>query len=354
MFKTIFIDFETRSACDLKACGADVYGDHPTTTAWCLAWAIDEGPVEIWKHGEEPPFSLFNLILDGARVVAHNVAFELAVWNRAMSPRHGWPLLSVDQCECTQAMAYAMAIPASLEKAALAMGIDKQKDMAGSRVMMQLAQPRRMEGETPVWWEPSEVPEKFERLYKYCMQDVEVERELYRRLMKLSKNERRVWILDNRINQRGIQVDVPAVKTAIRIVEMEKRRLDAEMRRVTKGAVISCTATGQLTDWVKWQGVEIDGVAKGDIVELLNRDSLPGSVRAALLLRQEAAKSSTAKLQAMLDRAGDDGRIRGIFQYHGAGTGRWAGRGIQPQNFPRPKLDQNEIEQVFAILGAGA
>src|SRR5690606_8932821 len=126
---------------------------------------------------------------------------------------------------------YAMALPGSLEKAAAAVGIDQQKDMAGNRIMLQLAKPRAIgEDGTVVWWDD---PAKLERLYAYCKQDVEVERELYRRLAPLSDQERKVWLLDYRINQRGVAVDRQAVEAAIKIVEAEKRRLDKAMRDVT-------------------------------------------------------------------------------------------------------------------------
>lgn len=346
---TVHIDFESYSIIDLKKTGVDVYAAHETTGAWCMSWAIDDGPVELWRQGDPPPTALFDAIENGCTtIVAHNVSFELAIWNGPMRRRFDWPELPVSQCECTQSMAYAMALPGSLEKAAAATGIKFQKDMAGSRVMMQLCQPRSYRDDgTPVWWDDEE---KFERLYAYCKQDLEVERELHKRLLRLSESEREIFQLDYQINRRGVCCDVQAVKAAIAIVEFEQARLNREMQKVTENGVATCTATAQLTDWIKFQGVELDGVAKADVTSLLARSDLPHRVRLALSLRQEAAKSSTAKLKAMLDRAGSGGRIRGIFQYHGAGTGRWAGRGIQPQNFPRPKISQDEIETVFELL----
>lgn len=352
MSKTIFIDFETRSVLDLKEVGAVRYAEHESTVAWCLAWGFTEGEIRLWKLGEPSPTDLFKEIEMGAKVVAHNAFFELTLWNLAMHTRHGWPVLPIEQVYCTMTYAYAMALPGSLEKASIAAGIEHKKDMAGNRMMLKLAQPKRMEGTTPIWWDANESPDKFEILWNYCVQDIKVERELYSRLLPLSKEERETWLLDWKINMRGVLVDIPAVQTAIEIVELEKKRLDEEMRLTTDGAVSTCTATGQLKDWLQWQGVETESVAKSDVIRILDSD-ISDRVRTALMLRQEAAKSSTAKLQAMMNRAASDGRIRQMFQYHGANTGRWAGRGVQLQNLPKSKLEQEQIEDVFSILGKG-
>lgn len=346
----LFIDFETRSAVDLKKCGADVYARDPSTDIMCMAWAFDDEPVDLWT-----PFDgdlserVYTHVLSNEPVIAHNAPFELAIWNHVGVKKYKWAPLGLIQAQCTMAMAYAMSLPGSLDNASAAVGLTHKKDMQGHRVMMQLSQPRDVLADgSVVWWND---PDKFAKLYSYCKQDIEVERELYKRLMPLSPAERRVWILDQRINQRGIAVDLPSVTTAIAIVEGEKKRLDEEMRAVTCGAVATCTAVGQLTDFLKAQGLEVDGVAKADVADFLEDEALPAVCRQALLLRQEAAKSSTAKFESMRKSACNDGRVRGIFQYHGAGTGRWAGRRIQPQNFPRPKISQKNIESVFEILG---
>ena len=343
----VHIDFETRSTVDLRKTGADVYAAHGTTEPLCLGYAIDEDRPELWKLGDAPPVELMLVIEDGATVIAHNAPFELAIWNSICTPRYGWVPLPVEQTQCTMAQCYAMGLPGALEKAAAALGMHHQKDMKGSRTMMQLCQPKDI---TPsgdiMWWDDQA---KYQILYDYCIQDVEVEREASKRILALSELERQVWNLDYTINRRGVACDVQAVEKTIRLVEFEQARLDKEIRKVTGNAVATCKAVGQLNDWIKLQGVDLKGVSKSDVLELLDRD-LPAKVRSALLLRQEAAKSSTAKLTSMMNRASADGRIRGTAQYHGATTGRWAGRGIQTQNFPRPKIKQKQIEQVFELI----
>ncbi len=344
----IHADFETRSLVDLKKTGAYVYAKHLTTEPLCMAYALDNNPIKLWKLGDPAPFDLMSDIKNGATFVSHNAAFELAIWNYVCSKKFGWPVLTPEQTICTMAMAYAMAIPATLEGACAALGLKHQKDMQGYRIMLQLCKPRDITPEGKIiWWDD---PAKYERLYEYCPKDVEAERELFTRLLPLSQKEREVWLLDYKINSRGVACDVHAITKAIELVNLEKKRLDTDMRWATRGAVATCTATAQLTDWIISKGIELEGVAKADVIDLLALENIPDDVRAALLLRQEAAKSSTAKLESMLRSTCDDGRIRGIFQYHGAGTGRWAGRRIQPQNFPRPNISQEDIEEIFGLL----
>lgn len=349
---TVYLDFETRSTADIRKQGADIYARDPSTEVLCMCYAFDDEEVLLWLPEMGPPTELFDAIAKGAVVVAHNATFEWLIWNYVCTKRYGFPPLSIAQLNCTMSRAYAMAVPGSLDKSSAAMGLEAQKDMAGSRVMLQLAQPRSFDDNgKPVWYTPEGSPEKFAKLYAYCLQDVIVERYLHKRLMALSDLERDIWMLDQDINQRGIQIDVEAVKAALKVVELQRTILDEKMARLTGNKVASCSAVSQLTDWLKWEGVNLDGVAKADVSELLARDDLPQKVRDVLILRQEAAKSSTAKLTSMLNRAGEDGRIRGTTQYHGASTGRWAGRGIQVQNFPRPQISQDQIDEVFGLLG---
>lgn len=352
--QAIHLDFETRSACDIREAGAEVYARHPSTDVWCLAWAFEDAECISLVRREDiisgyiPPL-LRAHIESGGIVYAHNAPFELAIWNNVTAPRYGWPPLSPLQTRCTAAMAYAMALPGSLDNASRALGLEQEKDQAGYRLMLQLARPRRVEPNGDiVWWEDAD---KLERLYDYCRQDVVVERELHRRMMELSDAEQEVWQLDYAINQRGVPIDRPAVVAAIAVVEHERKRMDAIMRGLTGGAVEACTEVGKLTTWVKAHGVDTDGLAKADIADLLEDENLPAHVRAALLLRREAGKSSTAKLQKMLACVCDDGRVRGALQYHGASTGRWAGRLIQPQNVSKPREWSKDPARQKAIIG---
>lgn len=342
MTSRIFIDFETRSACDLKACGLDVYARHPTTDVLCVGWAEDTGGA-YWS----PPDTI--MFDDCLRYVAHNAPFELAIWNHVLVPKYGWEPVRPEDFECSMAMAYAMGLPGSLEAAGAAVGLEAQKDMAGHRLMRQMAKPRDIAPDGSItWWEGDE---RLRRLGEYCCRDVESQRELYHRLLPLSDVEREVWLLDQEINNRGVQVDLPAVEAAIAAVEEETALLNARMQKLTNGMVGACSAVSQIADWLKFRGVQTPGLAKADVIALLDEvDKFPVEVRDVLNLRREAAKSSVAKLKAMSKGACDDGRMRGLFQYHGASTGRWAGRRVQLQNLPRSKMKPQVIDRVFQCL----
>lgn len=344
------LDLETVSIKDLKKTGLYPYADPEATRILCMAYAFGDEPVKIWIEGEEFPEDLAFHIAQGGEIWAHNAAFEFVIWNKVGQYLYGWPKLRIEQVHCNMAMAYAMALPASLENLAMALGLETQKDMQGSRVMMQLCRPRKVNDDGSVlWWEKGDHPEKYETLYRYCMKDVEVERASGKKMLPLSPSERKVWLLDQKINARGIQIDTKSVKAAIKVIEIEKKRLDSAMRKATNQAVASSSAAGQLTMWLQEQGFESDGVGKDKVKSLLGKE-LPKQVKLALEIRQEAAKSSTAKLASMLLKANADGRVRGTAQYHGAATGRWAGRGIQVQNFPRPNISQAEIEACIEYL----
>lgn len=352
------IDFETRSAVDLRKAGADVYAQDPSTSILCMCYSFNEGPIHTWVPGKAGGFydnnlnELLNHIKNRGLFAGHNAGgFEIPIWNAICVFRFGWPELDIENCEDTMAQAYAMALPGSLDGASSAVGLEAKKDMKGRRVMLQLSQPRkRLSDGTVVFWEYEDAPEKFEILYKYCEQDVEVERKLHKRLMSLNGFERRIWKLDWKINRRGVNVDIESIEKCVDIAAYEKKRLDARMRKVSGGAIATCTAVGQIVDFLNWNGVEVPSVAKAEVTELLDGE-LPKICRDVLLLRQEAAKSSTAKAKAMVNGLCIDGRIRGLFQYSGAGTRRWAGRRVQLQNLPRPTLKQEEIDKAFEIIG---
>ena len=340
-------DFETRSEVDLKDVGLDVYARHPSTDVWCFGWARGDESPHIWfptKHYDD----LWEGGLEGITIVAHNAPFELAIWNHICVPRYGWPPLRPEQTRCTMAMAYAMALPGSLENASAALGLTQQKDMAGHRLMMQMSRPRAIEPDgTVVWWDDFD---KQMQLAEYCKQDVRTEQALCKRLLQLSESEQRIWELDYKINQRGIYIDRTAVTTAMWVVKKEVERLNGEMQKATNGEVCAATEVATMTKWIQSRGVPIEGLAKADVIDALKLDYVPEDVRKALLIRQEAGKTSTAKLHTMVTCLNEDHRARGLLQYHAAGTGRWGGRRIQTQNLPRPTIPHETIEQVIDVL----
>lgn len=339
----VCIDFETRSIVDLNRAGAYVYFEHETTDVWCAAYAFGEDEPKLWWPGEPCPADLARHIKQGGVLTAWNANFERLACRHVLTPRYGWPEVKPEQWRCSMAEAHAMALPGKLDDAAAALNLNIRKDEHGYRLMLQMCRPRRMEGDTPVWWDGEE---RIRRLGDYCKQDVRTERAIKKLTLRLRPSEREMYLLDQEINDLGVAVDVDFCEKAAAVVEMALAKADKEMRYVTGGAVIRCSNVKQLTEWLRDYGLPVDSVDKEAIEDLLAlEDALAPECREALLLRQQAAKTSTAKLKAVRARTNRDGRMRGNLQYHGAGTGRWAARGAQLQNLPRPLLLKAEDEE---------
>lgn len=344
----LFIDFETRGVLDLREVGLHNYARHPQTDVWCMAHAQEENDPSVWLPAQKLSSYFVQYIERGGLVIAHNAPFELEIWNEIMVPRYGWPVLKPEQVICTMAAAYAMALPGALEDVALALGLNVLKDTEGRSLMLRMARPRSIERGKPIWWDD---PDKLARLYAYCQQDVRVEREVYKRLMPLSDKERKLWQIDYAINQRGVKVDMPAVKAGIKMAEFLKADYDRQITEATNGEVQTCNALIPLKQWLKAHGCAADSLTKQDVVDLLANPATDAEARTVLTLRQDAGKASTAKLASMLAVAGEDDRLRNLFQYHGAATGRWAGRKVQPHNLRRDTLSERQINAVFDLMG---
>ena len=337
-----FLDLETRSAVDLKKHGSFVYYEHPSTDVLMARYAFDDGPVLGWRRGGPCPANLREHILSGGTISGWNVfGFERLAFESVLHTRYGWPVPRLEQYEDTMHQSVAMSLPRALGDAAEALGLDVQKDKTGAALIRKFSVPRRArKGEDPTglyWNEPEDHTEDFEAFWRYCGVDVETERAAKKRLMPLSDFERAVTVMDARINSKGVRIDRASARAALRAAEKAKKMLDREMRLATGGYVTACSQPGKLVEWVQNQGVALNSAAKAELTELLETDDLPANVRRALEIRQEAAKTSVAKLRSMLDRAGADGRVRGAFMYHGASTGRWVSTGVNLANMPRPR-----------------
>lgn len=342
------LDWETRSTVDLRTAGLHNYARSADTDIWCAAYSFGDEEPALWLPGQPCPPRIVKHVVNGGQIHAWNAPFEMEMWQEIAGPRYGWPQPRAEQFFCSMAACYAMGLPGALEDAALALGLHVLKDTEGRNLMLRMARPRSTN--PTVWWDDAD---KLQRLYEYCRQDVRVERELHKRLMPLSAVERRVWLLDYKINQRGVAIDVPSVKAAVEMSEQVKAQANARLAQLTGGAVQAVTAVAALKDWIKAQGVDVDGLAKADVVDLLASDNLPEPVRKALILRQELGKASAAKLDAMLSRVGADGRLRQMYQYHGAATGRWAGRAVQTHNLPRDMPKAEAVEKILALVREG-
>lgn len=330
------LDFETRSTIDLRKTGMYVYAEHPTTDVWVACWSLNGGAVQTWYPGQPVPPLLAMHVRRGYPIYAHNAMFERVIWKHILTPRYGWPEPKLEQFYCTASMAAAMALPRDLERACKAMGLGVEKDMAGHRLMLQMAKPRRLVNGVPTWWD---VPEKVARLSAYCKRDVEAQVALRKRVRPLRAQERQLWLLDCLINERGVTVDRKAVAHASMVVKKTLARLNDELAKLTGHEVTAATQRDNLVYWLNKQGVECTSLAKNKLAELLQSDKLLPRERRVLEIRQAASKSSTAKLEAYANRTCMDGQLRENLMYHGASTGRWAGKGVQLQNLPRGVLD---------------
>lgn len=348
----LHLDFETRSDVDLKKAGLHEYARGRNTDIMCAAYAFGDEAVQLWRPGGILPDRFIDHIESGGIVHAHNATFEQELCNNVAVRKYNWPYLYTDQLECTMAMSYAMGLPGHLGSTAAALGIAEQKDMVGHRLMLQYCQPKDVTGARISWWDN---PEDLEKLFAYCRQDVEVERAIGKRLMRLSPYEQSIWQLDQKINSRGICVDVKGVMAATIIVEAEKLRLNEEMRKVTHNHVASCQAVQQIKDFLYLSGVQMaETLAAPDVVQALAQPDLLPVARRVLELRKEAGKASTAKLSPMLaGTASPPHRLRGCFQYSGANTRRWAGRRVQLHNLKRPTIKQRVIDQILDQLPKG-
>lgn len=355
--KRIHLDFETRSCAELKKVGAYLYAAHPTTEILCMAYGpVEHGDLGLWTRGDPFPHFLDKILKSGEdfEFVAHNASFEFLIWNFTAAKRYGWPRINIKYFDCTMVRAYSMGLPGTLAGAAAAAGISQQKDMEGHRVMLQMCKPRRYEGETPIFYEDEK---RYNKLYHYCFQDVRTEMELDKRLLKLTENEKALWLLDQKINNVGVFLDSEACQKAIEIVHKEMAQYNKAIKKKTDGHVKTVNSHIALKKWVnaklkKEKLPLIESTDKAAVKELLDDVAVPEYIKEVFYIRQSAGKSSVYKLKAMENsKSPKDSRVRGCFQYYGAAsTGRWAGRRIQLQNLKRPEIKQNEIDDIMKRL----
>lgn len=347
------IDFETRSATDLVKSGVYRYCEDPTTWPWGFRYRIgDTGPIKEWRPGWPDPLDLLEHVARGGTVACHNAAFERTMWNwivlQRICPR--WPVMRIEQQDCTMSRAAALALPQALEKLGIALDLPFKKDMEGHAVMRKQMRPRRFnEDGTVTWWDD---PELTDRNMLYCGRDVETETAADKALLPLTDKWRQVWVFDQIINERGVCVDAFAVERAAQLVEFSKKQNDRVMRDITNRSVPKCSNDRKLIEWLNGRGVDCTSLAKGEVddVIFLAQAAFDTTAFDAIKLRQAAWKTSTAKYRAMQQCVSSDNRIRGLLNFHGASTGRWAGRLVQPQNLPRVDPDDEFLQSKIAWL----
>ena len=339
--RLLFVDLETFSSVDISKAGAFKYVESHDFEILLLAYAWDDDPVRVLDLTGGAPEEYADVVsglLDPDTVkVAHNSAFE-----RACLRKYTGQDLPPEEWEDTMILAAMNGLPLSLDAAGAALQLKDQKIKEGTSLISYFCKPCKPTiangGRTRNL--PAHAPDKWERFVEYCRRDVEVERAIYNRLRRfpVPEWERRVWALDARINERGVLVDRDLAQAAIEVDETFTTTHAAEMQRLT--GLDNPNSVAQLKEWLETVGLSCESLSKETVKELKKTATDP-TTRRVLTLRQLLGKTSTKKYQAMLAGAGEDGRIRGILQYYGAGrTGRWAGRLVQVQNLPQNHLDR--------------
>lgn len=338
------IDIETYSSIDITKCGVYPYVEAPDFEILLFAYAFDSGPVEIIDLTREAlPLFLYQALIDSNVIkTAFNTNFERTCLAKYLNTE-----MRPEDWRCTMVKSLTLGYPGSLEKVALAMGFpeDKQKDRIGKSLIRYFSvpcKPTKINGGR-IRNHPEHDSEKWELYKSYCIQDVEVEREIRKKLAsyKTLKTEHALWCLDQRISDQGVNVDAVLVESAIKADIEVKQKTFEEIQQIT--AVANPNSRVQIKAWVESKlGYELEKFDK-DVLTELAKTLTEGEVKKVIKLRQLTSKTSVKKYEKMKMYACKDGRARGILQFYGANrTGRFAGRGIQLQNLPQnhmPDLD---------------
>ena len=347
--QTLSIDIETYSPEPLTKCGVYRYCESPDFEILLFGYSADGGPVQVidFTAGEKLPDEVMSALTDPAVTKwAFNAQFERVCLSRFL----GYPVgtyLDPVSWRCTMVWAATLGLPLSLEGVGAVLGLEKQKLKEGKDLIRYFCTPMKNRDAKFVRHYPADSPEKWTLFKAYNRRDVETEMGIQQKLAKfpVPESEWRNYQLDQRINDRGIMLDMEMVRQAIDCDEQFKRT-HLDMARSVTG-LDNPNSPVQLKAWLSERGVEAESLSKAAVLSLL--EEADGEVELALSLRQELAKSSVKKYTAMEAAVGSDSRARGLIQFYGANrTGRFAGRLVQVQNLPQNHLpDLDEVRRLL-------
>lgn len=351
--KTLAIDIETYSSEDLVKAGVYRYAQAPDFTVLLIAYCFTGGQVKIvdCASGESVPYELLTALKDPYILkTAHNAAFErtcLATYLKTAMPAEEW--------SCTMAKASQVGLPLSLDAVARVLQLDQQKQdgKALIRYFSLPCKPTKTNGGRTRNL-PEHDPEKWEKFKQYCVQDVVVEQAIRSKIewFQVPQMEKDLWILDQKINDQGVQLDPVFVQQAIRIDKVNRETLTKEAIEIT--GLDNPNSVAQLKSWLQNETdtvvEKLDKEATKELVEQVGE----GPARRVLEIRQKMSKSSVKKYSAMVSCICNDSRVRGLLQYYGANrTGRWAGRLVQVQNLPRNEMPDLALAREVVKDGDG-
>lgn len=352
--QTLSIDLETYSDQPLAKTGVYRYVESPDFEILLFAYSVDGGPVQQidLACGEKIPSEILCALEDDKVTKwAFNANFERICLSRFL----GYPTgayLEPDSWKCSMVWAAYMGLPLSLEGAGAVLGLEKQKLAEGKDLIKYFCQPcapTKTNGQRTRNLH-KHAPDKWQAFKKYNIRDVETEMSIQARLLKYPVPDS-VWEeyhLDQEINDRGVGLDMELVRQAIQMDGRSRSELTQAMKELT--SLDNPNSVQQMKQWLADNGVETDTLGKKAVAELLK--TAPPQLQKVLTLRQQLAKSSVKKYQAMETAVCADGRARGMFQFYGANrTGRWAGRIIQMQNLPQNHLD--DLSEARGLVRAG-
>ena len=355
----ITVDFETRSALDIINVGAYKYSEHPTTDIICLAYKFPDSQTELWhpRIPFEMPFPeelIVAIETESYTFEAHNVGFEKSIWRNILTKRYKIP--TPKYWSDTMALCAYFALPLKLERAGEALDLPIQKDKRGSQLISLLSKPRKptkiekqefkeqeLEPENyPILW--NEDPDLYNEMFDYCIQDVDTEHQIPQLLGELPLPEYETWALDQKINDHGITVDIDAVQSGINIFEYWIKQYEKDLHELTNGEIKTAQQVIAIKEWLSDKlnyyvpNLTAETV-NGELEKLTSENKKNTDAYKLMHIRKLSSNTSLRKFAKMFDCVCDDGTIKGTLQYYGASTGRWAGRLVQPQNFPRGDLD---------------
>ncbi|MGL9719960.1 DNA polymerase I [Symbiopectobacterium sp.] len=351
----LWLDLEKYSEIPIKN-GVHAYAEH--AEIMLFAWAIDDAPVNVWDLTSRAPIplKLASALKDPEVLLyTHNSHFDRTVLNHAMP---GVAAGGVERWRDTMVRALAHGLPGSLGDLCdiLSVSQDKAKDKAGKQLIQLFCKPRpknsairRATAKThPVEWQ---------RFVEYAGLDIDAMREIDKKLpaWNYSGQELALWHRDQRINDRGVFMDVPLAEAAVTAVDSEQKVLAKRTRELTDNEVQAATQRDAMLKHIAEAfGIELPDMQASTLQRRVNDPDLPFELRELLAIRLQASSTSTSKYKTLMKGVSRDGRLRGTLQFCGASrTGRWAGRLFQPQNLPRPMLKQAEIDFGIEALKAG-